>query len=65
MHIAAIRDRNTIGIGIDNIPAALFSVIGNMTVCYVLEDALMEIANIIIVGLVTLAEYLVADDFLP
>ena len=65
MHYAAVGQRNTIGIFKDNVPAALFAVIGNMALVDIVEYSLVKIAYIIVVGLITLTENLVADDLLP
>ena len=65
MDYAAVGQGNTIGILKDNVPATLFAVIGNTAVSNILEYALVEIAYIVAIKLVTLAEYLVADDLLP
>ena len=56
MHYAAVGQSNTIGILKDNVPAALFAVIGNMALVDIVEYSLVKIAYIIVVGLITLTE---------
>ena len=65
MDYAAVGQGNTIGILKDNVPAALFAVVGNMALVDIVEYSLMKITYIIVIGLITLTENLVADDLFP
>ena len=65
MYYTAVRQSDAIRIFVNNIPATFLSIIGNSTLVYVVENALMKVANIIVVGLVPLAEDFIAYYLLP
>lgn len=60
-----IGQRYTIWILKDNVPTTLITVIRNVALVDVVENALMKIAYVVIVGLITLTENLAVDDLLP
>ena len=65
MNISRIRNRNAIGILVDYIPTAFFTVRWDMAIFYVLKNTLMKISNIIVAGLIPLPKNFVADNFIP
>ena len=65
MYIPCVRNRNTISIFINYIPTTFFTVRWNMTVFNILENTLMKISNIVVVGLVPLTENFVTYNFFP
>ncbi len=65
MYCPSVRNYNSIRIFVNDIPSAFLSIRGDMTFLDVLEDSLMKITNIIIVGFIPLTEYLITYDFFP
>ena len=65
MHPSCIRDINAFWILINDIPAALFPIRWDMAIFNILENPLVEIANVVIIGLVPLAENFIAYNLLP
>ena len=64
MHGAAARNGYAVRVFIDNVPAALLAVFRDMAFPDITENMLVEIPDVVVVGLVALAEYLVADNLL-
>ena len=65
MNNTGIRNGNAIRILIDYIPATFFTVRRNMAIIYVLKNQLMEIADIVVVGFISLPKNLIAYYFIP
>ncbi len=65
MNNAGLRNGNAVRILIDYIPTAFFTVRRNMAIIYVLKNQLMEIADIVVVGFISLPKNLIAYYFIP
>ena len=65
MNVLCTRDRDTLFIAVNYIPPAFAAIGWNMAILYVLENPLMEIANIVVIGFIALPEYFIADDLFP
>ena len=60
-----VRQCNSIGILVNDIPAAFFTVRWYMAIRHILKNPLVKIADVIVVGFVALTENLVADCLFP
>ena len=65
MNTSCIRDFNTICIFIYYIPSAFFTIRGNVAVSNILENSLMEIPNVIVIGFIPLTENFIAYNLIP
>lgn len=65
MYNSGFRNRDAIRILINHIPTTFFTIWWNMTVFNILENSLMEVSNIVIIRLISLAEDFVAYNFFP
>lgn len=62
---AAVGKGDAVRILVNDIPSTFLAVCRDAAVGNILENALMEVANVIIVGFVTLAKDFVANRFFP
>ena len=61
----SIRKCNTFRIFIYYIPSTFSTIFRNMTICYKAKNPLVEISNIIIIGLISLSKNFITNRFFP
>lgn len=65
MNNRLIRQNDSIGVSINNIPAAFLSIPRHMAICYILKNLLMEITDIIIIRFIPLTKNFITYSFFP